>query len=78
MLASPENAMANDTDDILDDLFQHSAWAAYLDQAVEQQGWPDSEATRLRAYAYYEAALARRCRRPAKADDPAKIRTTTP
>jgi hypothetical protein len=66
MLALPENAMADDTDDILDDLFQHCAWAAYLDQAVEQQGWPDSEATRVRAYRYYEDALARKERRPMK------------
>lgn len=44
--------------DILDDLFHGCAWAAFLDQAVVQQGWPDSDATRRRAYAYYEEALA--------------------
>lgn len=60
--------MANDPDDFFDDLFQNCAWAAYLDQAAEQQGWPDSEATRQRAYAYYEAALARKNRRRATPD----------
>jgi hypothetical protein len=50
--------MTDDHDDILDDLFHGCAWAAYLDQAAEQRGWPDSEATKLRAYRYYEAALA--------------------
>ena len=55
--------MADEADDILDGLFHWCAWAAYLDQAAEQQGWPDSEATRLRAYDYYEAALAARRKR---------------
>jgi hypothetical protein len=64
MLASPGMPMADERDDILDDLFQWCAWAAYLDQAAEQQGWPDSEATRQRAYDYYEDALARKPRRP--------------
>lgn len=50
--------MAADSDDILDGLFHWCAWVAYLEQAAEQQGWPDSEATRQRAYDYYEAALA--------------------
>jgi hypothetical protein len=63
MLASPEMPMADERDDILDDLFQWCAWKAYLDQAAEQQGWPDSEATRRRAYDYYEDALARKHRR---------------
>ena len=76
MLASPGSVMAGDA--ILDDLFHACALAAYLDEAYAQQGWPDSEATRLRAYAYYEAALARRSRRPVQDEDPAKIRTTPP
>ena len=38
----------------------HAAWAAYIDQAVEEQGWPDSEATRRRAFAYYEEELAKK------------------
>lgn len=45
------------TDDILDDLFHACSLAAYLQQAQIQQGWPDSEATRRRAYAYFEEAL---------------------
>ena len=45
-------------DDILDDLFHGCALAAYLDQAGAEQGWPSSEATRRRAYRYYEDALA--------------------
>jgi hypothetical protein len=45
-------------DDILGDLFHGCAFAAYVEQAREEQGWPDSEATRERAYHYYEHALA--------------------
>lgn len=47
-----------DPDDLLDDLFLGCALSAYLDQAQIQQGWPDSEATRRRAYRLYEDALA--------------------
>jgi hypothetical protein len=46
------------TDDILDDLFHGCALAAFLEQAVVEQGWPDAEATRRRAYGLYENALA--------------------
>ena len=52
MTAEPEY------DEILDGLFHACAWAAYIEQAREQQGWPDPEATRRRAYRYYEDALA--------------------
>ena len=45
-------------DDILDDLFQGCALSAFLEQAHAQQGWPDPEATRCRAYKHYEQALA--------------------
>jgi hypothetical protein len=45
-------------DDILDSLFHGCAFAAFIDQAVLQGGPPDSEATRRRAYAYYEEELA--------------------
>jgi hypothetical protein len=55
--------MPPEYDDILDGLFHGCALAAYLDQARHQQGWPDSEATRRRAYDYYEAALAEKHRR---------------
>jgi hypothetical protein len=44
-------------DDILDDLFMSCALTAFLEQAQTQQGWPDSEATRRRACAYFEEAL---------------------
>ena len=50
--------MRNDDEDILDSVFHGCALAAYLDQAVVEQSWPSSEATRVRAYRYYEAALA--------------------
>lgn len=50
--------MAAEYDEIFDSLFHAAAWAAYLDQAAEQQGWPDSEATKRRAYRYYEEDLA--------------------
>ena len=50
----------DDEDHILDDLFQGCAFAAFIDQAAEE-GWPpDCEATRRRAFAYYEQALARK------------------
>jgi hypothetical protein len=45
-------------DSILDDLFHGCALAAFLEQAEAQQGWPDPEATRRRAYQLYEEALA--------------------
>ena len=45
-------------DDILDSLFHGCAFAAFIDQAREE-GWPpDREATRRRAFAYYEEELA--------------------
>jgi hypothetical protein len=43
--------------DILGDLFHACSLAAYLEQARIQQGWPDTEATRRLACAYYEEAL---------------------
>ena len=59
--------MTDEFDDILDGLFHAAAWAAYLDEAASGQGWPDSEATRQRAFQYYEDALAEKNR---KAADP--------
>jgi len=52
-------------DDILDDLFHGCAFAAYVEQAVIEQGPPDLEATRQRAFCYYEEALAAKNRRRA-------------
>ncbi len=49
-------------DEILDDLFLGCALQAYLEQAAIEQGWPDSEATRRRAYRLYEDALAEKNR----------------
>jgi hypothetical protein len=51
------------TDDPLDDLFHGCAFAAYVEQAAIDRGPPDIEATRLRAYDYYERALAEKNRR---------------
>jgi hypothetical protein len=45
-------------DEFWDDLFHGCAWAAFLDEAAAEGGWPDQEATRRRAYRYYEDALA--------------------
>ncbi len=54
--------VADDSLDVfLDDLFLGCAFAAYVEQArYERQSPPDSEATRERAYGYYEEALAAR------------------
>ena len=56
-------AVTTDLDEILDDLFHGCAIAAFVDQAVAQGGPPDREATRRRAYRYYEEALAAKNRR---------------
>ncbi len=45
-------------DSFLGNLFLGCAFAAYVELAVEQQGVPDSDATKRRAYRYYEEALA--------------------
>ena len=42
-------------DSILDDLFHGIAFAAFVQQARLEAGWPDPEKTRQRAYALYEA-----------------------
>ena len=55
-------------DDFWDDLFHGCAVAAYVEQAMLEQHWPpDAEATRQRAYRYYEEALAARNAAKAKA-----------
>lgn len=43
--------------------FHGCAFAAFVDQAIAQGGPPDQEATRRRAYRYYEEALAEKNRR---------------
>ena len=50
--------MTAEYDDIFDSLFHNAAWAAFLDQAEDERGWPSCEGTRHRAFAYYEQALA--------------------
>lgn len=53
--------MTEPHNDFWDDLFHGCAFAAYVDQAAEEGDWPpDSEATKRRAYRYYEEALAAR------------------
>lgn len=42
------------TYDPLDCFFHACALSAFIEQARAQQGWPDAEATRQRAYQLYE------------------------
>jgi hypothetical protein len=58
---------AEPDDEILDSLFHGCALAAFLDEAAERQGWPDSVAVQRRAYRYYEDALAENHRRKSAA-----------
>ena len=48
----------NHADDILDDLFQGCAFAAFVEQARIEQGCPDPERTRRMAYEFFEEELA--------------------
>jgi hypothetical protein len=66
--------MTGKPDDILDDLFHGCALRAYLEVLAESGLFPpDSEATRRRAYHYYEAELAAKNRRhPAGTERSAK------
>lgn len=54
----PESQDSSIPDPFWDDLFLACAFAAYVDQAVLQDGKPDPGLTRQRAYRYYEEALA--------------------
>ena len=66
--------IADDWDELLDDLFTGCAIAAFVEVAVATGGPPDSEAVRVRAYALYEDALAERNARKSAAlpaDQPA-------
>jgi len=52
---------ACEPEDVLDSLFHGCALIAHLDQAAEEGRFPpDREATRRRAYRYYEEELARK------------------
>jgi hypothetical protein len=48
------------TGSILDDLFHGCALVAFVEQSRQEQGWPQPEATRQRAYDLYERLLASR------------------
>lgn len=61
----------DDYDEILDGLWHGCALHAYLDQAAEQRGWPDREATKRRANDYYEQALREKNAAKAAAREPA-------
>jgi hypothetical protein len=54
--------MTAESNEIRDDLFLACALTAWIDQSIEEGGPPSSEATRKRAYAYYEEELAVRNR----------------
>ena len=55
--------MSDDLDDILDSLFHGCAWAAYVEQMAADGRWPpDAEATKQRAFRYYEEELAKKNR----------------
>ena len=54
-------------DNILDDLFHGIAFGAFIEQAIIEQSPPDPEATRQRAFRYYEQAIVEKRRRAAHA-----------
>jgi hypothetical protein len=62
--------MADEYDDILDSTFHGCAWAAYFDQAAEEGRLPGRDATRRRAFRYYEEALAEKNRVIADSGNP--------
>ncbi|QEH36584.1 hypothetical protein OJF2_51680 [Aquisphaera giovannonii] len=58
-------------DPFWDDPFHSVAFAAFVQQAREEGGWPDSEKTRQRAYRLYEEELtARSAANPGQAQQP--------
>jgi hypothetical protein len=52
----------SDLDEILDDLFHGAAFAAFVDEIRLTGKPPTLEATKARAYLYYEEALAEKNR----------------
>jgi hypothetical protein len=55
--------MSDDLDEILDSMFHGCAWAAYFEQITAEGYWPpDEEATKQRAFRYYEEELAKKNR----------------
>ena len=52
-----------DGENLWDDLFHGCAWAAYIEQMAAEGRWPpDAEATKQRAFRYYEEELAKKNR----------------
>jgi hypothetical protein len=52
----------SDLDSILDDLFHGAAFAAFVEEAAATRTMPCPNATKYRAYRYYEEALAKKNR----------------
>jgi hypothetical protein len=48
----------SDADTILDDLFHGCAFQAFVEELARTNCLPDSDRTKWRAYAFYEASLA--------------------
>lgn len=48
----------SELDELLDDVFHGCAFAAYIEEATKASGPPCPEATRQRAYRYFEESLA--------------------
>ncbi len=48
----------SELDELLDDVFHGCAFAAYIEEAAKASGPPCPEATRQRAYRYFEESLA--------------------
>lgn len=57
--------------------FHALALAAFVDQAVAEHGWPNPEATKRRAYAYYEMLLAAASLEATPAAEPVPAHTTS-
>jgi hypothetical protein len=72
---SPAPPEPDRLDDFWDDIFHGCAWAALIDEAIAQRRWPDSEATRRRAFRYYEEELAKRNRHASEGTTTGAIRS---
>jgi hypothetical protein len=68
-MPSEPSTMTAEYDDIFDSLFHNAAWAAFLDQAEAERGWPSREGTRRLAFQYYEEALAAKNRAKTEAGE---------
>jgi hypothetical protein len=71
--------MTAEYDDVLDGLFHGCALRAYLEVMAETgQSPPSSEATKQRAFRYYEEALAEKNRRKSERMGKARTAFTSP